>query len=285
MTSERGVILSRRRRIVAACVGVALALCGCGGKQAAPKGMRVVSLVPSVTEIICAVGAGSVLVGNTNQDNYPEAAKSVYKVGDFMDPDMERILALKPTLVVVTLPIQEPVRARLEELRIPVYVSRPKDIEAVFTEIDSVGKLVGAGAKAQQLVAAMRAKLDSLPQVAGRPRVFIELSATPLMTCGAGTFVDALVTRAGGENVFGSLRQEYPVVDPEAVVKANPDVILLLHPDMKAADVAHRVGWQHVSAVIGGRIYDDLDEDLFFRPGPRMVDGITLLARLLLSSD
>ena len=101
------------------------------------------------------------------------------------------------------------------------------------------------------------------------------------MTAGGVTFINELLERAGGRNVFASSVQEYPVVDPEAVLKADPQVILLLHPDMRAPDVARRVGWGGVAAVRQGRVYDQLDEDLFFRPGPRIVEGVVLLAKLL----
>ncbi len=101
------------------------------------------------------------------------------------------------------------------------------------------------------------------------------------MTAGGGTFINELLSRAGGRNIFASSVQEYPVVDPEAVLAADPEVILLLHPDMSASDVARRVGWDGIDAVKNGRIYERLNEDLLFRPGPRIVDGIVLLAKLL----
>lgn len=239
------------------------------------------SLVPSVTEIVYAVGAGKMLVGNTNQEDFPEAAKTVYKVGDFMSPDLERIVALRPSLVFLTLPMHRSLLEKLAELKIPTYVSRPADIEAVFREIDTVAQLVGRKAVGESLVASMRRRLDSIPSFPDTPRVYVEISGTPLMTAGGGTFINELLLRAGGRNVFASSVQEYPVADPEAVVKADPQVILLLHPDMSVKDVAQRVGWGGISAVRNGLIYDKLDEDLLFRPGPRIVDGVVLLAKLL----
>jgi iron complex transport system substrate-binding protein len=243
--------------------------------------LRVVSLVPSVTEIAYALGAGQALAGNTNQCDYPEAAGAVYKVGDFMNPDVERIVALNPTLVFLTLPVHQQLVAKFRQLRIPFYVSRPRDIEAVFAEVESVGRLLGRPVRAESLASAMRSRLDSLPEFPETTRVYVEISGTPLMTAGSGTFINGMIATAGGRNVFETSVQEYPVVDPEAVLAADPQVILLLHPDLRAADLARRVGWQGISAVKQGRIYDDLDEDLFFRPGPRVVDGVVLLARIL----
>jgi iron complex transport system substrate-binding protein len=254
---------------------------GCGNRPAAESGLRVVSLVPSVTEIAYAVGAGKVLVGNTNQCNFPGAAKSVYKVGDFMSPDLERIVALRPGLVFLTLPMHRQLLEKLNEMRVPVYVSRPADIPAVLKEIDTVASLLGRKAQGESLVASLRRRLDSIPAFADTPRVYVEISGTPLMTAGGGTFINELLARAGGRNVFASSVQEYPVVDPEAVLKTDPEIILLLHPDMNVGDVVNRVGWGGISAIEHGRIYDKLEEDLLFRPGPRIVDGVVLLAKLL----
>jgi len=260
---------------------LALLVCGRPSRQKPAVRLRVVSLVPSVTEVIYAVGAERSLVGSTNQCDYPDAAKAVYKVGDFMDPDVERIVALGPGLVFATLPVQKRLVDKLTELKIPVYVSRPQNVEAVFREIDSVGTLLGVRARAEQLVAAMMARLESLPRHTDTPRVYVEISATPLMTAGGHTFINGLIERAGGRNVFEDALQEYPVIDAEMVAQRDPQAILLLHPDVKALDVTSRVGWSCISAVRAGRVYDDIDYDLFFRPGPRVVDGIVLLFRLL----
>jgi iron complex transport system substrate-binding protein len=268
------------------CAGIiAIVLVGCGQRPSADTGLRVVSLVPSVTEIVYAVGAGKTLAGNTNQCDFPEAARSVYKVGDFMSPDLERIVALRPGLVFLTLPMHRQLLDKLSEMKVPVYVSRPADIEAVFKEIATVAQLLGHKAAGESLVLGMRRRLDSIPSFADTPRVYVEISGTPLMTAGGGTFINELLARAGGRNVFATSVQEYPVVDPEAVLAADPEVILLLHPDMSAGDIAARVGWGGISAVKHGRIYDKLDEDLLFRPGPRIVDGVVLLAKLLHSGQ
>jgi iron complex transport system substrate-binding protein len=267
--------------LCAAALTIVVLVAGCGHRPSSEPGLRVVSLVPSVTEIMYAVGAEKLLVGNTNQCNSPEAAKSVYKVGDFMSPDLERIVALCPSLVFLTLPMHRQMLEKLNEMKVPVYVSRPADIEAVFKEIDTVSQLLGRRASGESLVAAMRRRLDSIPAFADTPGVYVEISGTPLMTAGGGTFINELLARAGGRNVFASSVQEYPVVDPEAVLAADPEVILLLHPDMSAGDVAFRVGWGGINAVKHSRIYDKLDEDLLFRPGPRIVDGVVLLAKLL----
>jgi iron complex transport system substrate-binding protein len=258
-----------------------LLLCFCGGAPSRVQGLRVVSLVPSITEIVYALGREQVLVGNTTQCDFPEAARAVYKVGDFMNPDVERIVALRPGIVFCALPIHERLVARLKELNIRTYASRPASIAKVLAEVDTVGRLLGAAEQAGDLVARLRARLDSVIPAADSPRVYLEISSTPLMTPGSGSFINELVSRAGGRNVFAGALQEYPTIDAEAVLQADPEVMLILHPDVSAADVGARVGWSGISAVRTRRVYDNLDEDLFFRPGPRIVEGVALLARLL----
>jgi iron complex transport system substrate-binding protein len=265
----------------AAALAIVILVDGCGYRPAAESGLRVVSLVPSVTEIVYAVGAGRLLVGNTNQCDFPEAARNVYKVGDFLSPDLERIVSLRPSLVFLTLPMHRQLLEKLNEMKVPVYVSRPADIQAVFREIDTVAQLLGRKAVGESLVADMRRRLDSTPSFSDTPRVYVEISGTPLMTAGGGTFINELLARAGGRNVFASSIQEYPVVDPEAVIEADPEVILLLHPDMSVRDVVARIGWGGISAIRQSQVYEKLDEDLLFRPGPRIVDGVLLLVKLL----
>jgi iron complex transport system substrate-binding protein len=275
------VLTGRGMKLTRFLLTIVVLAAGCGHRPTSQPGLRVVSLVPSVTEIVYAVGAGRELVGNTNQCDFPEAARSMYKVGDFITPDLERIVALHPSIVFLALPMHRQLLEKLKEMKVPAYVSRPADIEAVFREIDTVAQLLGRKAVGESLVASMRRRLDSIPAFADTPRVYAEISGTPLMTAGSGTFINELLARAGGSNVFANAVQEYPVVDPEAVVKADPQVILLLHPDMSVRDVTQRVGWGGISAVRNGRIFDKLNEDLLFRPGPRIVDGAVLLANLL----
>jgi iron complex transport system substrate-binding protein len=262
---------------------LAVLLLACGGPRAGGErpGLRVVSLVPSVTEVIFALGAESLLVGNTTECDYPEAAKRVPKVGDFVVPDMERVLALSPGLVCLALPVHAAIAQRLGEAGIATYVSNPTDIDGVFAEIESLGGRLGRRRQADSLVASLRARLDSIPHRPYTPSVFVEISASPLMTAGRGTFVNELLSRAGGVNCFDDSDIPWLVVEPEAVVARNPAVILILHPEARAADVARRVGWDAISAVQSGRVYDGLDEDLLLRPGPRIVDGIRLLDDVL----
>jgi len=240
---------------------------------------KVVSLVPSVTEIIYALGQERQLAGNTTFCNYPAQARDVYKVGDFSNPSVERILALKPRLVFATLPEQQTTVERLKQMGIRVFVSRPVNLDSMLQEILRIGQELGVAARAETLVSGMKERLGRIPVPSLKPRVYLEISEQPLMSVGAGSFIAEAVVRAGGENIFGAVRKEYPEVSQEQVIARNPEIIIILHPQSKAKDVALRLGWQNVAAVKAGRIYDDVDPDLLLRSGPRIIDGIEALAK------
>jgi len=255
------------------------------GAACAPRGRPaargVVSLVPSVTEIVFALSAESCLTGTTNQCDYPERARHTTKVGDFAAPDVERLAALRPGLVFVALPIHRPVMEKLGELGIACRVSDPQSLEAVLAEVESVAAGLGLAARGRELASSLRRRLESLPAVSDTPRVYVEISSSPLMTVGGGTFVSDLVRRAGGRNVFADVASPYPVVSPEEVALRDPEVVLVLHPGTSAVEVARRLGWERTTAVRSGRVHADLDEDILLRPGPRAVDGVLQLHRLL----
>ncbi len=262
---------------------IALCLNGCQPSRPV-RGQRIVSLVPSVTEIVYAVGAGADLVGNTNSCDWPAAARSVPKVGDFANPDPERIISLKPTLVFLAFPIHAPMAAQLTEAGIRWYASRPASLEDVFAEIETVGALVGKRSQAQMLAANLRNQLREVEPVADSPTVYLEIASNPPMTVGGMTFINDLVAHAGGRNVFANALQEFPLVDQELLIRLNPQVILILHPQSNAQDVTKRLGWSQIDAVRNGRVYGDLNEDVIFRPGPRIIEGLREIRKLLASS-
>ncbi|MEO0078251.1 MAG: helical backbone metal receptor, partial [candidate division WOR-3 bacterium] len=159
---------------------VVLLLCSCPGASHKTSTQRVVSLVPSVTEIIYALNAGQTLVGNTNQCDYPTEAQQMYKVGDFSAPDLERIVALKPSIVFATLPVHRALIEKLRELKIAVYVSQPTSIDDVFDEIHLVGRKLSVEAKADSLVLELQHRLDAVVKCPDTPGVYVEISASPL---------------------------------------------------------------------------------------------------------
>lgn len=242
---------------------------------------RVVSLVPSATEIVYALKAEGSLVGNCNQCDYPEAARAVPKVGDFAHPDLERIVALRPQMVLLALPIHRLTAERLTELGTAYMVCNPQSVEAVFQEIESIAVLLGRGEGGRSLVDSLRKCLPAAAGFSDTPSVYVEISSVPLMSVGGCTYLNDLIRLAGGRNVFEDINREYFAVSPEDIASRNPDVIIVLHPSVRPEEVSRRLGWAGITAVKEGRVHGGLDEDLLLRPGPRLVEGARLLHGLL----
>ncbi|MEN4042239.1 MAG: cobalamin-binding protein [Anaerolineaceae bacterium] len=257
----------------------------------ASPAQKVVSLAPSNTEILFALGAGAQVVGRDDFSNYPAEALAVASVGGSMgDYNLEEIARLQPDLVLAAeINTPELVNA-LENLDLTVfYLSNPDDIEGIYTNLELVGKLTGRAAEADALSTSLQARVAridaALQKVTQQPLVFYELDATDPAkpwTAGPGSFLDILVQRAKGKNVGAVLSGEWAQISQEELLVQNPDVILLGNANwgMTAEMVAGRPGWDQIKAVTEGRVYP-INDDLISRPGPRQVDGLEELARLL----
>jgi ABC-type Fe3+-hydroxamate transport system substrate-binding protein len=241
----------------------------------------VVSLVPSITEIVYALGQEGQLTGNTTFCDYPEAARRVYKVGDFSNPSVERILRLKPKFVFATLPEQQATVEKLGRMGVKVIISRPTGLDSLSQEIRSIGAALGASAQADSLVSTLKMRLAQIPAPNQRPSVYLEISEGPLMTVGRSSFINEIVERAGGTNIFSDVEKEYPVVSQEQVITRNPEVIFLLHPGTSREQLGQRLGWEGIGAVRNRKVFDDVNPDIVLRPGPRLVDAVEAFARRL----
>jgi iron complex transport system substrate-binding protein len=246
---------------------------------------RVVSLAPNLTEIIYAVGAGDRLVGNTSFCNYPPEAKSVAKVGDTMQPNIESIIALRPQLVLVSTASQlEAFTRQMSQQNIPVYVTDPKDLEGVLRTIQSLGGLFGNHDKATQVVSDLRARSRAVEDAvkSQKPvKVFYQLSREPLYTAGRDSFITDLIQRAGGESVTADVPGAWPTFSQESALAAKPEAIILPTFDSMGqgeSDVATSL--KNSPAVKTRRVYG-INGDLLSRPGPRLVDGLEEMARRL----
>lgn len=252
---------------------------------------RIVSLAPSNTELLFAVGAGEQVVGREDFSDYPAEALDVPSVGGSMgDYNLEAIVALQPDLVLLTELHSPELVQSLEGLGLTVfYLGNPVVLEDLYTNIETVGKLTGHEGEAAALVADLTSrvsKVDAL--VAGttsRPVIFYELDATDPAkpwTAGPGTFVDQLVSRAGGVNLGTSLEGAWVQISQEELIIQDPNMIFLGDAAYGTTpeQVAARAGWENLQAVIQGQIFS-FDDDLVSRPGPRLVDGLVEFARLL----
>jgi iron complex transport system substrate-binding protein len=252
---------------------------------------RVISLAPSNTEILYAVGAGSLMVGRDDFSNYPEEVVSLPSVGGSMgDYNLEQITSLQPDLVLAAeINTPEQVKA-LEDIGIQVYyLSNPTDLEGVFQNLLIVGELTGRQSQAAELAASLRARVETVQQklagISERPMVFYELDGSEPAkpwTAGKGTFMDLLIQLAGGENIGASMESSWGQLSLEALLLANPDVILLGDAayGVTVEQVAARAGWEVIKAVQNQQIVP-FNDDMASRPGPRLVDGLEILARIL----
>jgi len=240
---------------------------------------RVVSLAPNLTEIIYAVGGGDKLVGDTTYCDFPEAAKSVQKIGDTMTPNMEAIIALKPDVVFVSTASQiEAFMRTLAERDIAVYVVDARSVEDVLKSALTIGDILGTKAEAEKTVAGLRQRIDAVKaQVTGRPkrRVFVQISKEPLFTAGSDAYLNEVVEIAGGESVTREIPGAYPKISRETALKLDPDAIVISDQE---GNQEPNSAFANSKAVKSGQVFR-VNADLLSRPGPRIVDAIEITAR------
>lgn len=278
-----------------------LFLCALGGlalgcsRQATPPptptGERVVSLTPSLTEIVCAVGAGDRLVGRTSACDFPPAlVTAVPIVGGFGAPSLDGLVRVKPTLVLESDLADETVGALIAQLGVKRLRVKCVRLDDIPPAIRTVGERLERGATAHTLaesiaahVTALRAAADAREKSgASAPSVYVEIWCDPLMTAGRASFVAELVRLAGGRNLGDEAEKEYYTVSPEWIVARDPDVVVCLYPtsaDGIRNQVGQRLGWAQLKAVKENRVYGGLDNNVILRPGPRVLEGIEVLRR------
>ncbi len=247
---------------------------------------RIVALVPSVTETVVALGAGDRLVARTDYDTSPEVAH-LPSVGGGLDPSIEALLSLRPDLVVAWAQDRTPeLRERLGGFGIPVFAVSTQDTADVFANIERMGALIGEDPEARALSARIRGELEEVRRsVEGReaPRVFYAVGTEPPMTAGPETFVIQLLELAGGRTIFPEVGSHWPVVSLEAIVRRQPEVIVLPvgdHSDRRARHLAGRPGWREMEAVRAGRVVE-VPVDLMNRPGPHIAEAARQLRNAL----
>jgi iron complex transport system substrate-binding protein len=252
---------------------------------------RIVSLAPSVTETLFALGAGDRLVGDTDFCDYPPEAKQKARIGGPVNPNIEVVAALHPDLVVATREINRPASVRsLEELGIAVYATDPHTVEQMLASTERLGELLGAGDAGRLLVANLRRRLSEVDQrLAGLPakNVLMVVWLDPLISVGRNTFLDDALRRAGARSVIDS-PQSWPTIDLEQVVRLQPDYLILSNDNAQQVqreltELRERPGWRRLDAVRNRR-YIVLSEAIS-HPSPRLVDGIEQLARALYPSE
>ncbi|MEW6399664.1 MAG: cobalamin-binding protein [Bacillota bacterium] len=251
---------------------------------------RIISLAPSCTETVFALGLGSKVVGVDKFSNYPPEAQALEKVGGFSDPSVEKIAALKPELILGT-SMHKKVLPQLEALGIPVVLLDPKDVDGVLADIQTVGRLTGATEAAGKLASDVRNritrvkdKIDASVPGDQRPWVYYEVYSEPIMTVGPHTLIHQLIELAGGRNIAYDAQTDYPEFSSEAIIQRNPAVIIFpsFHgsASLTVDKLKARPGWAAIAAVKNGRVHA-IDADIISRPGPRIADAVEELARII----
>jgi len=245
---------------------------------------RIVSLAPSLTEILFALGLGDRVVGVTKHCNYPTEALKKPHVGSYVDLNIEKILTLKPDLVIATADGNE--KGSVERIRsfgIPVLLTNPRNLNETYETIRTVGRITLREKRAEELVLSLKKRAEGVARaVSGlpRPRVFLQINEHPLISVGRETFHHHLIQLAGGINICGDAEMKYPKYSIEQVLKADPEVILITSMERGVAAEKKKDRWRQwpqISAVKNNRIHI-LDSDLLDRPSPRLVDGLEALA-------
>jgi iron complex transport system substrate-binding protein len=275
---------------------------------------RIVSLSPSSTEILFAVGAGPKVVGITDYCNYPHNIKArieandLARVGGYWDPSIETIVKLKPDLVLVSTAkctvktneckvnckrrceITIQVAAQLRSLGLNVLTLGPHSMNDVLDDILLVGRASGNAAEASSLVEKLRLRIETVAKrskaTSHRPKVYFEVWNDPYISVSSGTWIGDVIRLAGGANIFGEAVSEWPIIDPEDIIQRNPDIIAFpVIPGVPRfwgsfEDVKNRPGWKSTNAVRNGNLYE-IPRDFISRPGPRLVEALEMLEKFI----
>ncbi len=245
---------------------------------------RIVSLLPSLTESVCALGQCQRMVGVDRYSNYPAAVKQLPQVGGGMDPNIEAIVALKPDVVLMA--VSSRAHERLESLGIKVLTLEPKNYADVRRVLEVLGRMLdlapaqGADKLWREMSAGVQAAAQSLPPSARNLRVYFEVDRAPY-AAGEASFIGETLTRLGVKNIIPKSMGAFPLMNPEFVVRANPDVVMV--GDRNYQGMADRPGWAAMSAIRQQRVcvFKSDDSDVLVRPGPRMAEAARTMAACL----
>jgi iron complex transport system substrate-binding protein len=256
---------------------------------------RVVSLAPSNTQIMYAIGAGDKVVGVTDYDNYPFnfsawiAAGNMTSIGGYSTPNKEAIATLHPDLILAT-PINDVDIVTLRSLGYNVLVINPSSVSGVLQDISLLGRATGANTGATTLINSINAKINAITakiaaaNMAQQPKVYYEIWADPYMSAGSSTWINDILNKVGAVNIFANETQQYPVVSSESILQLNPDVILVPSSmgsgTITPEQVKARAGWNVITAVKNNHVVV-IDGDLFSEAGPRLADQISAIAKAI----
>lgn len=245
---------------------------------------RIISVAPSITEIIYALGKGDELVGRTDYDDYPEQVKNVESVGSLTDPNVEKIIALKPDIVIASTHFRDEVEKKLEDLGIKVVVLYDaNNFNGVYDSINTVGQIVNAQDKAKDIVTSMKKKIEDVEEkVKGKeiPKVYyvVGFGKDGDFTATGDTFIGQMINMAGGNNIAKDATDwKYSL---EKIIANNPDYIVISKNNGMKEQFMATAGYEELSAVKNNKVIE-IDDNLLNRQGPRLADGVEALAKIL----
>ena len=240
---------------------------------ASPNPKRIISTMPSNTEILFDLDLGNKVVGVTDQCNYPPEAKLKAKIGS-VNINVEKVVSLKPDLIIMLLDAQRNDVEKLKSKGLHVFTVNPHSIKDIIDSVKLVGKATGAEAKAQKLSKKMKdeiLRISLIKMKQPRPKVFVLIYPEPLMTAGKGTFVDDAINICGGKNIGASLRGDYPIMSFEKLLSTQPDYIIVSGKDQSEINsIKSSSRWQRINAVKQNKLML-INSDIITRPVPRLV--------------
>ena len=248
-------------------------------KQLVHKGLRIISLAPNLTEILFKLGVGNQIIGVTLHCTYPPEAKKKEIIGDFIHPNLEKIVQLKPDLIVAEKwPSSKTVyRLRQFGLRV-VDPASPRSLEEIYAIIQTMGQIVKKTKEANRLITNMKKRIKIVREkgnkITRRPSVYVEISL-PSWTVGKQSFVNEALNICGADNLFSDIQKRALLASKETIIARNPDIILSFAANSKT--ISERPGWTSIHAVRNGNIIDDFDQDILSHGNHRLVEAIEQL--------
>jgi iron complex transport system substrate-binding protein len=249
-----------------------------------PRPQRIVSLAPGITETLYALGLDDKIAGVTTFCDWPAAARTKTRIGGFTNPSIEKILFLKPDLILATADgNRKDTVQQLERLGLPVYVTNPVDTHGVLRSILHIGEITDRGQPARELVEKLQKRLDDIAartRHKRKPRVFFQIGLEPMITAGRGTLINEVIERAGGVNVAGRDLANYPRYSAEGIISTSPEIIVFAPMVNDKNFEAVKRFWQNfgeIPAVKNNKIYP-IDANLINRASPRIFDAVEIMA-------
>jgi iron complex transport system substrate-binding protein len=248
---------------------------------------RIVSLAPSITEILFSLDLGERVAGVTTYSNFPGEASQKPKVGTYINLNVEKIISLSPELVIGTKDgNRKNVTDLLEQAGIKVFIVNPRNVESAIETIERVGMVTGVPERGKELRKTLEGRLSRIQELVShrrQPNVFMQINLKPIMTVNRDTFLNDLIRLSGGHNIFEQEPFHYPRINVEEIIARKPEVIMISSMDLGGRFEAAREEWLKLTVIPAARDkrVHLIDSDLSNRPGPRIVDALEIMARFV----